>query len=288
MSYILIKNISVSKANAMPAWWIAGSVSMIGMFGFVHNLARILSQKTGEDVDINSFGLVVHGLNVHGVNMPNESRISKSNNASFALPKATSPMLSGKNNPKGSPARQSMQPSALMDMRISLVLESDALDGDYIDTIRDSFMNMRILGGYIESFGDIIASNNMSELKGEISSGSAVFDASYRVENMQDKLSGMLLAASLYTLENRFFLSSNGYSAISDIKRRKGARSELHAYAEPIIGLNGYINVRKLKEVPMWSYNVTEDDCYIVRGISHKSLVQEQANNENDSGGENM
>ena len=188
MNSIILKNISVCKANAMPAWWLAGAPSMIGMFGFIHNLSRKVSELQGEDISIDSFGLIVHSVNVHGVNMPNETSINRNFNdgSAFALPKATSPMVSDSSKPGKSPSGQPLQPSVLMDMEISVVITGEYLNDDIVGSIQDVLSYSRILGGYIDKHGKIEATPSIGDAVNKVGSGFAVFDGSHISKKMEN------------------------------------------------------------------------------------------------------
>lgn len=266
MSYLVIKNLNVEKANALPAWWVGGAPSMIGLYGFVHNMER----QTGGHVK--KFGLVVHELNVHGTNLHNESQIvGLSFDRSVDLPKATSPLLSHKRALKASqknPGGQPIQPSAVMDMRVSIVLETDDMN---VRKLKKTLGHSRIVGGYIKNNDyEIVDVNSSSDIPKEIRNGFAVVDAKQLLHE-DDKLESALVISSMRGIPNRYFLTCNGYQSISPIAERHGARSDKHTYVEPMVGLNEYVNVRTCKEAkkefPMWEYQCDlESGTFLVSG----------------------
>jgi CRISPR-associated protein Csy2 len=188
-----------------------------------------------------------------------------------------------KKNPR--PGALSLQPTSSMDIEVSLVaVYEDSID---LSHIRSKLNIGRLAGGRIDDY-EVSAFGSLDEAFDHVSSGFVLVDRKDLVrpgeemESLMDVLT--MIPNREYDGENPWpaFLSPAvvGYALLSDPRQQAGSvRGQLHAYAEPLIGITQYVSKNKLAqswESIMWqpSFN-SENKMWVLTQADVASADEE-------------
>lgn len=275
--YLLLPRLEVRNANAVSSYWALSPEVVMAARQFGHALARYLGTVPNEA----GVAIIHHHVEMLGERLPKDRffRPHQRRGAVFIDPHD----YSDKNK-----HALSMQPTASMHLRVSLVLRFHA--GTALDRTRiQRFLHGgRLKGGQIVEHGKIEVVDRESAVLDRFHSGYVVVerpDLLHMLEGDSDIVDPFFRAlagieknsqggaendSKVDQKKNHSWLvpAILGYATISDIRFRPGAREGYPtAYAEPLVGLIQYQSIRKAKQsesLPFWDYHYPEPGVFVV------------------------
>lgn len=274
--YLVIPELQVQNANAQPASWMIGPPPITAYMGFAHALCLRLHARH------NGVAIVHHDIEFPGEWIHGSFRPTQFKGASFV---DKDDYIAGTNT-------LSSQPTARCHLSCSLVIrfpEEESLDKDKALYALRSF---RLAGGEILRHGKIMIFSHERErekVRNELirkvrkSHWSIVDRVDLMVREAGDR--DMLDTLLRVTRQSKNFEkqekntdsawllpSTVGYAEISRQAHRRNVRGGLlHAYAEPLIGLIQYRNLRN-KDVGLhfWSPAFPMAGVYFAKGENNQ------------------
>lgn len=258
MSYLKI-SIDVSKGSMMQSIGIISPAPIFACVMAMHALDKELAKSPGGAI------LGVEGVGIiHRDYKPwVELLQGKSNHVGVnALVQQRGGCLFGNDGKK--PAENSLQPAALADYELEIILKCRHDVGD-VNAVRDRLLEMRLAGGVITN-AHITQIDTWDNIKVSLHGGFWVDDASDEISAHGNPVDG-LVSALLQQKGNWIMPATLGYALIEPpAKERKGARDGLdHAFAEHMIGLVRFVPMRIAKkgDIRLWRYGWSGDQFLV-------------------------
>lgn len=252
--YLLLPRLDVRHANAMSAYWVLSPEVVMAARQMAHALARHLGIP-GQDAGV---AIVHHHVDMLGEQLPRDSRFKPHQRRGAVL-------IDRHDYSSRNKHALSLQPTASMHLRVTLIFRFKAGCALDEDAIRDFLRGGRLAGGQIVDYGKLKAFATESELRRELPSGHLVADRS-----------AALVSDGKYSLCDQFFDALHneewlvpatlGYATITPLAYRPGARGAFPlAYAEPLVGLIEYQSLNRVADhdaLAYWDYDFPEPGVY--------------------------
>lgn len=274
--YVLLPRLEVRNANASATFWALSPEVVMATRQMAHALARRLDATEDEA----GVAIVHHHVEMLGEKLPKDRffRPQQRRGAVF-INKADYPSGQGKS------ATLSMQPTASMHLRISVVLRFEAGAVLEQSDIEDFLRGGRLAGGQIIDHGPIETFDSEAELRKRLKSGFLVFERSDLLQPAQDEqdlFDAMFRATARWPKPEGHSRANEGsaddtawvvpatlgYAAITPFEHRDGARGGYPAaYVEPLVGLIQYRSIRQAADasLPFWDYWRPDDTTFLIR-----------------------
>lgn len=257
MSYLIIPNIQVQRANALSTSWSISTCPIFAVTMFCHALGK----ETGEMPD---GVLVVH----HNSQLLVENVANKYGNNFYPHQYRGATYIDKKDYASG--VSLSSQPTCAFHWSVSIIMhfEDDMPSHSKID----AFLKERHLAGGLIVKHDkiqVLDSDDISQIRKYVGAGHIVKDASILL-NTKNRVRSMVELMG-DTQNNRKWLmpAVMGYALLTTPSKKDNVRNEcFHAYSEPLVGLVEYCSIKdqtnqELKEC-LWHYKWLADDVFVV------------------------
>lgn len=258
--YVLIPRMEVSRATAMPAWWLVAAPGPLPAVGFAHNLGRTLGVKEQGTCLVHHTEQMLMEDSLGYAYSPQQHRA--------AMYSMTDAMGSGDYSSKNKNAL-SLQPVVECNVTVSLLIafpEEEPIDAQLIERF---LVGARYGGGLVHEHGEVRVLKSLEECRSHLKSGFVVNERSDLIlERMQAGLSQLDALLELTRSDNRsanpWLVPANlGFATITPPTLKSGGRESYpHAFGEPLIGLTQYVPVRD--GLAFWQYSNPEPNIFTI------------------------
>lgn len=263
--YLVIPRLEVRAANAQSTWWLINAAPVMAANLFAHNLGR----ATGAYPQ--GVGILHHDAQLLGEVFYDRLKPQQRRGAVYI----NVDDYSSKNK-----HALSLQPTASCHLRVTLVLEYDALESapPSLGEVNEFLHGARLAGGHIVSHGEPYVAESLALLRRLLTSGYWIVERQDLLASAgadSDPLDGLIAACGRTLLDvdaekpksaSWIAPTTLGYAMLSDYVQRPGTRGGYpHAYAEPLVGLVQYVPLRELGDYPpLWRTTWPRDDVFLI------------------------
>ncbi len=263
---IIIPRIFVTGANAQSAYSFVTGVSPLAWLGLARKLAIDINGLEGSEkvrISILHHHMEMKGENHYGDILPSQLR-----SAELTTRKQTQMSMG-------------LQPIANCNLKATLIIDGINASSE---KVKKHLLKLRLAGGAIESFGEIIQCE-IDEILFKTKGGFFIkeFDCLSGIAP-QDKIKAFL-SLLLKTKDKNEEIEKNedtknkkwlspmnlGYIAVTDFNEKENSRFSLpHAYAEPLVGMIEYVSKNKIEDfsqIPFWEYSNTIKNVFVAKPV---------------------